>query len=120
MPGKGTTSGFVTKRFGSTSTHPPRLRPSLATIRWRSRLEAVGRLIPNEFTQSTRFLLARMRMMWVLLVGSLPQSLAKHTMEAPSSTGGLVRPRRGEMGVSVIGEFVLDRAHQSLAALWFA
>ena len=59
-------------------------------------------------------------MMWVLLVGSLPQSLAKHTMEAPSSTGGLVRPRRGEMGVSVIGEFVLDRPHQSLAALWFA
>src|SRR5712691_8656528 len=93
MPGKGTTSGFVTKRFGSTSTQPPRLRRSLATIRWRSRLEAVGRRIPNEFTQSTRFLLARMRMMWVLLVGSLPQSLAKQTMDAPSSIGDLALVR---------------------------
>src|SRR5437667_2243557 len=89
-PGRGSTRGFATKRFGSTSTHPPRLRPSFAAIRRRSRRDAVGRRIPTELTQSTRLVLARIRMMWVLLVGSPSQSLAKHRMGSPSSTGGVV------------------------------
>jgi len=46
--------------------------------------DAVGRRIPRELTQSPRFFRARIRMMWVLLVGSAPQSLAKHTMEKTS------------------------------------
>src|SRR5438874_11625598 len=115
-PGKGSVRGFVTKRFGSTSTHPSRLLRTLAAIRPRSRRDAVGRRIPTEFTQSTRLLRARMRMICVLLVGSPPQSLAKHTMDWRSSIGRSVAhtsPRLGTEPVVVVGELTVDESHQS-------
>src|SRR5678815_5547350 len=84
-PGSGTTSGLTTKRFGSTSRQPPNPRRSFEASRPRSATDALGRRMPIELIQSTRFLRARMRMMWVLLVGSPPQSCAKQMIEEPSS-----------------------------------
>src|SRR2546426_2623534 len=74
----------MTKRFGSTSWQPARRRPSLVINRCRSARDAVGRRIPIEFTQSTWFFAARMRMMCFLLVGSPCQSWEMQMMDMPS------------------------------------
>src|SRR5262245_59305691 len=85
FPGNGSASGLPTNSPGSTGRHPRKTRRSFLPIRRASYAVAAGRRIPMESTHSTRLFRARIRMMCVLLVGSALQSLAKQTMDWPSS-----------------------------------
>src|SRR5258705_371161 len=68
---------------------------SFARMRRRSRPLAVGRRMPIELTQSTRFRRASRRITWLLLVGWSSQSFAKQTMSAPVIAALRRRPRPG-------------------------
>src|SRR2546428_4044718 len=80
ISGNGMVSGLTACKFGATGTHPSKPRRSLRKRRPRSLRFTPGRRVPIEFTQSTRFCRERIRMMCVLLVGSVPQSLLKQIM----------------------------------------
>src|SRR5262245_18647172 len=74
--------------------------------------------MPIESTQRTRFFLARMRMMCVLLVGSALQSLAKQTMDWPSSMQHL---RNGERLLAIeelpLPDLEIEQEPQALAVI---
>ena len=61
-----------------------KLRFNFIRSRRRSRPDAAGLRIPMEFTQRMRFFSERICMIWVLLVGSPPQSCAKQIIDFPS------------------------------------
>src|SRR2546430_8134112 len=87
ISGNGTASGLKTCMFGATGTHPAKPRRSLWNRRPRSLRLTPGRRVPIEFTQSTRFVRARIRMTCMLLVGSVPQSLPKQMIGVFPSKG---------------------------------
>src|SRR6266850_1952266 len=87
----GITSGVTAKMFVWTCTAPRRYCRTLRRIRDASATLAAGRLSPIEFTQSTRFVRARIFMTWCLLVGSASQSLAKQMMFCPVITARLLQ-----------------------------
>src|SRR2546427_10616195 len=94
ISGNGMVSGLKTCKFGATGTHPSKPRRSLRKRRPRSLRFTPGRRVPIEFTQSTRFRRERIRMMCVLLVGSVPQSLLKQIMGIlPSPDASSLRER---------------------------
>src|SRR5439155_9304851 len=102
ISGNGMAKGWKTCRFGATGTHPDRPRRSLWSSLARSLRLAPGRRFPIEFTQSTGFWRDKMRMMWVLLVGSVPQSLLKQIIGIFSSMlsgGRRTRDLHGIFGV---------------------
>src|SRR2546430_10983558 len=122
ISGNGMAKGWKTCRFGATGTHPDRPRRSLWSSLARSLRLAPGRRVPIEFTQSTGFWRDKMRMMWVLLVGSVPQSLLKQIIGIFSSMlsgGRRTRDLHGIFGVQEgpLPDLEVDEEPQAAAVI---